>query len=105
VPCRCPGAKPDAARPLIRLFIDLDDDPQSALRWAIGNALDVVADDQVSDDLIDLAADRRYGTARQMIVLALGKTLYLRQQPFVVDFPACGTTSQMSFPRWSGYLA
>jgi hypothetical protein len=47
-----PWAKPDAARPLIRLFIDLDDDPQSALRWAIGNALDVVADEQVSDDLI-----------------------------------------------------
>jgi hypothetical protein len=38
-----PWAKPDAARPLIRLFIDL-------------------------------AADRRYGTTRRMIVLALGKT-------------------------------
>jgi hypothetical protein len=65
-----PWAKPDAARPLIRLFIDLDDDPQPAPRWAIGNALEVVADDQVSDDLIDLAADRRYGTTRRMIVLA-----------------------------------
>ncbi|MGH3467692.1 MAG: HEAT repeat domain-containing protein, partial [Thermocrispum sp.] len=43
-----------------------------SLRWAIGNALEVVADDDVFEDLVELARDRRYGRAREMIVVALG---------------------------------
>lgn len=42
--------------------------------WAIGNALSVVADDSHFDELAELARDRRYGTARQMIVHGLGRS-------------------------------
>lgn len=42
-------------------------------RWAIGNALREIADDALFDDLVRLATDRRYGSAREMVVLALGQ--------------------------------
>ncbi len=42
------------------------------LKLAIAQALAVVADDSVCDDIIELAQDHRHGKARQMIVLALG---------------------------------
>ena len=54
-----PFAKPMAARPLVNEFRRTQ---QSAalLRWAIGNALDVVADDGVTDDMIkELAKDHQ----------------------------------------------
>jgi HEAT repeat protein len=51
------------------------------LRWTVGNALDVLADDSVFDELAALARDRRYGKARQMIVLGLGKS----KRPEVVE--------------------
>jgi hypothetical protein len=72
-----PWAKPAAARPMIEEFrrVDMSVDPTgTGLRWTIGNALDVLADDSVFDELVDLARDRRYGRARQMIVLGLGKS-------------------------------
>lgn len=67
-----PWAKPEAARVLIREFqrFDFTDD---SYRWAVGNALEVVADLSVLDDLLKIAEDSRYGTARQMVVLALGR--------------------------------
>ena len=43
------------------------------LRCVIGNALEVVGNDSVFDDLAALAEDRRYGRAREMIVLGLRK--------------------------------
>lgn len=42
-------------------------------RWAIGNALEIVADDAVFDAVADLARDRSYGRERQMVVLALAR--------------------------------
>ncbi len=63
-------AKRIAARPLIAEYDALPAN-QHSLRWAIGNALDVVADDSVADDLIRLAVDRTYGEDRQMVVRAL----------------------------------
>ena len=44
------------------------------VRWAAGNALSVVADDGVFDDLVLLARDRSYGRAREMLPLALART-------------------------------
>lgn len=40
----------------------------------MGNALEVLADDSVFEELADLARDRAYGKARQMVVLGLGKS-------------------------------
>lgn len=66
VPC----AQPMAARPLIVEF----ERPgaSDALKWAIGNALEVVADDSVMPDLVRLARDQKHGKSREMAVLALG---------------------------------
>jgi len=79
-----PWAKPAAARPMIGEFrrVDVSVDPTgTGLRWTIGNALDVLADDSVFEDLVELACDRRYGKARQMIVLGLGKS----RRPEVIE--------------------
>jgi len=75
-----PWAKPKAAVPLIALFLDASTG-SSGLKWAVGNALEVVADESVFDQLCELARDRRHGTARQMIVLALRKA----KNPRAVD--------------------
>lgn len=42
------------------------------LNWAIGNALSVVADDNVLSDIVGLIRDKTYGKAREMLVVALG---------------------------------
>ena len=79
-----PWAKPAATGPLIEEFrrVDASADPTgTGLRWTIGNALDVLADDSSFDELVDLARDRRYGKARQMVVLGLGKS----KRPEAVD--------------------
>ena len=39
-------------------------------RWR--NALEVVADDSVFDELVELVRDKKYGKARQMLAVALG---------------------------------
>ncbi len=79
-----PWAKPAATRPMIDEFrrVDASVDPTgTGLRWSIGNALDVLADDSVFDELVELVRDRRYGKARQMIVLGVGKS----KRPEAVD--------------------
>jgi hypothetical protein len=47
---------------------------QAREHWTIGGALEVLADDSSFDELAELARDRRYGMARQMIVLGLGRS-------------------------------
>ncbi len=44
----------------------------TGIRWAIANALEVVADEDVLEDLIELVRDPRYGRDREMLALALG---------------------------------
>ena len=68
-----PWAKPAAAPLLIEEYRKLQGPPQAATRWAIGNALEVVAVDSVFEDLVQIATDGRYGSDREMVVLALGK--------------------------------
>lgn len=71
-----PWARPMATPALIDLFRTLPeaDDPEgTGLRWAIGNALEVLADKSVLDRLLEIADDRRYGRARQMVVLGLAR--------------------------------
>ena len=64
------GARPAAAEVMIEEFKRATD---FSLGWAIGNALDTVADESVQDELVELATDRSYGQSRQMIVLRLGR--------------------------------
>jgi hypothetical protein len=66
-----PWAKPIAAIPLIAEF-EKQPEGMSLLKWAIGNALSVVADNSVAHDLFALAQDKSHGKAREMIVVALG---------------------------------
>jgi len=46
---------------------------QEGLKWAVGNALSVVADESIVDDLIELVADPAHGTARRMLPDGLAK--------------------------------
>ncbi len=43
-----------------------------SLKWAIGNALSVVADDKVLTEIVELIKDSKNGKAREMLVVALG---------------------------------
>jgi hypothetical protein len=65
----------DTAAPklLVTEFEQAEDPTDAGLRWAIGNALEVLANDGIAEGLMKLAADRRYGKAREMVVVGLGK--------------------------------
>jgi len=78
-------AKPFAAQPLIDEFLAADDRDETGLKWAIGNALSVVADDGVFDQLVALARDRRHHSARQMVVVALGKMRDARSVDVLIE--------------------
>jgi hypothetical protein len=83
-----PSARPRAAPVLIAEFRNSRDETPTGLRWAIGNALDVVADDSVFDDMVELAKERAYGKAREMVVLALGNMTDPRAPRVLVDLLA-----------------
>ncbi|MEL6340577.1 MAG: HEAT repeat domain-containing protein [Myxococcota bacterium] len=69
--------------PLLVVEFERAYDPKgTGLRWAIGNALEVLASDKIADQMIRLATDRRYGRAREMVVLGLGR---LKNDERVVD--------------------
>ena len=55
---------------LVDAFLQAPDD-SPGLKWAIGNALSIVADDSVFQDIVALARDKRHGEAREMVVEAL----------------------------------
>jgi HEAT repeat protein len=65
-------ARPQAAPILIEEFRRVTDPSGTGLRWAIGNALATVADDSVFGEVAELAEDRRWGKAREMVTVALG---------------------------------
>ena len=64
-------ARPAAAPLLVTQMQRYRGKGDSATAWAIGNALAVVADDSVYDDLKALALDTDLGAARQMLAEAL----------------------------------
>jgi hypothetical protein len=55
------------------------------LNWAIGNALSVVADDEVLNDIIELIQDKTYGKAREMLAVALGGMKTPTVKPLLID--------------------
>lgn len=75
-------AGPDAARPLLEEFhrVEPSGDRPSGLRWAIGDALERVADESVVDDLIAVATDGRFGHDRALVVAALGNMAIARER-------------------------
>jgi HEAT repeat protein len=66
-----PWSTPEVAPVLIKEFELASNVENSGLKWVIGNALSVIADDNVLDKLIDLARNPQHGKAREMLVLAL----------------------------------
>lgn len=72
-----PWAKKQALVPLIQEFRDLpigSGPDVDSLRWAVGNALEILWDDTYFEDLVGLARDERFGKAREMIVLGLKRS-------------------------------
>jgi hypothetical protein len=67
-----PWAKPIAAKFMIEEFKKDEYLPYSGVHWAIGNALSIVADDSVAEELCELAQNKVYGQAREMVTVALG---------------------------------
>ncbi len=63
----------EAASLLLAEFEQAEDSTGTGIRWAIGNALEVLANDEIAEGMIRLATNREYGTARQMVVVGLGK--------------------------------
>jgi HEAT repeat protein len=62
-----------APKLLVTEFEQAEDSSGTGLRWAIGNALEALANDEITEPMIVLATDQRYGKAREMVVLGLGK--------------------------------
>jgi hypothetical protein len=68
-----PWAK-EAALPLLQEFRESPAATGgSGVKWAIGNALEVIADDTMFSDISSLVRDKRHGRDREMLVLALAK--------------------------------
>lgn len=66
-----PWARPVAAAPLIKEFRAATDQKGSGIKWAIANALSIVANDSVIEDIINLVQDKQHGKSREMLALAL----------------------------------
>jgi HEAT repeat protein len=60
----------EAPKLLIEEFRKSDD--HLGLKWAIGNALSVVANDDILSDIVGLIKDTTHGKACEMLVVALG---------------------------------
>lgn len=74
-------AKPQAAPALVVEFEKADATSTLGLKWAIGNALAVVADDQVFEKIVALLQAPKHGRAREMLGVALGNMM----EPRAVD--------------------
>lgn len=92
-----PWARPAAMAPLIEQFEQLPIGVSAAeeqLRWAIGNALEILWDDRWFDQLARIACDDRFGKAREMIVLGFAKSVNPNVQDVLIrlldDDAVCG---------------
>lgn len=80
-----PWAAPTATPILMAELKGTTAESSAALRWAIANALAVITDDSVGDQLVTLARDAQYGKAREMLVLALGNCRESRVAPTLIE--------------------
>lgn len=67
-----PWAK-SAVPVFLEQFQKLHDPEGTGLKWVIGNALEVLADDNIFDELVEIVRDKQHRRAREMVVLALAK--------------------------------
>lgn len=80
-----PWAKPMAAPTLVAEFHKMENESNTGIKWAIANALSVVADDNVFADIVDLVQDIQHGPARVMLALALGNMKTSSAQDVLID--------------------
>jgi len=52
---------------------NLPDAAQRGFKWALGNAISMVADESHFDEVVELIRDKRHGTSRDMMVLRLSR--------------------------------
>jgi len=67
-----PWAKPIAASILIEEFHKMPNESNTGIKWAIANALSIVADDSVFAEIVELLQDTRHGASREMLAVSLG---------------------------------
>jgi hypothetical protein len=64
-----PWARPAALCPLIAEFRNASAMPN--LQWVIGNAMAVISDDSVFNEISELVREKQYGKSREMLTVAL----------------------------------
>lgn len=82
------GAGPLASRPLIDAMESLFDDTTAAgssARWAIGNALSVIAPKEAAPELLMLLRRRETAEGRQMLALGLARLKYKPAIPVLLE--------------------
>jgi HEAT repeat protein len=80
-----PAARPAAAPALIDQFRRVVDPSGLGPRWVIGNALEVVIDDSVFDDVAAIVQEPAFGKARQMVLLGLARMKDPRTVPLLIE--------------------
>ena len=80
-----PWAKPVATRTLVSEFRKMQNESNTGIKWAIANALSVVADDSVFTEIVDLVGDPRHGKAREMLAFSLGNMKDPRSQDVLIS--------------------
>jgi hypothetical protein len=65
-----PYAPSEVAQELVDVFRHSEN---FFLKWAAGNGLEILADETVAEDVFALAADRKHGRAREMLVVAMAR--------------------------------
>ena len=68
-----PWANGLAEAALLAEFRATSDSENLGLKWAIANALEVLASDKIFEDIVELIGDKRHGRAREMLALAMGR--------------------------------
>jgi hypothetical protein len=76
-------ARPAAALPVIRQFSVMPEPAGLGMGWVAANALGVVADHTVADEIIALMLDRSLGRAREMLFEAVPRIA--KRRPDIVE--------------------
>jgi hypothetical protein len=79
------AARPSAAPALINEFRRVSDPTGLGPRWTVGNAIGVVMDDSVFDEVSLIVKDKSFGKARQMTTLGLGRSRDPRAVPMLIE--------------------
>lgn len=61
----------EATEELLKLYMEMDEYGKGD-RWAVGNAIGVIADERYIEEYIKIALDKKNGNSRQMIVYEMG---------------------------------